>query len=418
MKRRFTRFLGVLLALASVSCADESASPSSRRVQPIHEWASGVDTIPGEYTRVVRVAEMADSTLVFGDAMERQLWRVNAKAGTREVLGRRGAGPGEYQRVGFTVKVHRDSVALPSGTAGNPIPVISAATGTGRTHSLMNAIEVGAGLASLSILSSPLLQWADTMGRLYGAPTPMELSFDERRKPTIVRRDTVPIVRYSMTTGDVDTLAQFAVGQLMPAPSPNPNGTAGLWLAMREYGAYNNWKASADGRIVIVDAARYVLRVLDESGAELHTWQIPYTAVDVSEEGWQRYVDSATKNAGKIAEQALKQIPNRGTAPMIGPPPPHVPPMPRTLPPVAFNGELQRNVHWHGDAVFIPVNVVDPPGVEHWDIVNVTTGSRLATVSLPPRHRIIHAGEHGVYVVHTDDDDLERILRFRVPSSK
>lgn len=74
-------------------------------------------------------------------------------------------------------------------------------------------------------------------------------------------------------------------------------------------------------------------------------------------------------------------------------------------------------LHATDSLLFVPVNVVDPPLNEHWDILDVTRGQRLVTVSLPARHRLLHVGSTGAFVAWRDDDDVERVLRVDLPLS-
>jgi len=78
---------------------------------PIADWASRIDTLTGEYSRIVRPAEFWDSILIVPGLIEKRLWKLNIATGERALFGSRGGGPGEYARVAWAFKVHTDSVA-------------------------------------------------------------------------------------------------------------------------------------------------------------------------------------------------------------------------------------------------------------------------------------------------------------------
>ncbi len=131
----------------------------------IADWASRIDTLTGEYTRVIRPAEFWDSVLIVPDVAENLLWKVNIATGEREPFGSRGGGPGEYARVAWAFKVHTDSVAIVGAVAGSPFPVISVATGIGRTTRVSLASD--SAFQTVRITERPVIRSADTLGYLY-----------------------------------------------------------------------------------------------------------------------------------------------------------------------------------------------------------------------------------------------------------
>ena len=86
--------------------------------------------------------------------------------------------------------------------------------------------------------------------------------------------------------------------------------------------------------------------------------------------------------------------------------------MPRSLPPVS-SGDGVRPMYTFDQLAWIPVNRMDPPGLEFWDVIDLARGVRLTTVALPANHRLVLVTKLGAYVVAKDDDDLERILLYR-----
>ncbi len=408
--------------LAASACADRAPEPVVPPPVPILEWSAAVDTLPGTYTRVNRPAEFWDSVLVVPDFGENLLWRIDLVTGAREQIGSRGGGPGEYDRIGSTAKVHRDSVAILYGFAWSPFPVISVRTGRGRTVSFRNEQTASDTRALLLSVAQPRLNSADTLGFVYGEPITRAMELDAATGRPIPGSggmlDTTPIVRYSINTGAVDTLAHFPVGVLRPRMGTDATGAMTSGMGLGPYGAYNLWTPTADGRLLFVEAAEYRVRLVDERLAPIASHTLPFATVPVSKAGWDAYVQTTTKGSLALLEKSVQNVSAQMGKAMPRPSGPRyvVPDMPAVLPPVS-SGDGPRRAHVVGEIAWIPVSRIDPPGVEFWDVVDLTSGERLSTVELPARHYLVLVTKLDAYVVAQDDDDLQRILRYRTPTA-
>lgn len=165
-----------------------------------------------------------------------------------------------------------------------------------------------------------------------------------------------------------------------------------------------------------MDAARYRVRVMDRSGVYAGEWTLSSRRVPVSDSGWKRYVQETTNNAVAMASRSVGKLEAQMGTKIKGVQPPRyvVPDRLRVLPAVNF-GDGVRRMHGYGNLLWIPVHVTDPPSIEYWDVVDLTRGARVVTISLPLSHRLVHVTARGAYVVYKDEDDLERILLYRAP---
>jgi hypothetical protein len=407
----------VLMALGALACS-EPRVPDLPPPITVSAWSGGVDTLSGTYTRVMSPAEFHDSLLVVPDVADGAVWRVNLRQGTRIAFGSKGNGPGEYQRPGWAVRVHADSVALLFGSAHTPFPVLSVETGRGRTHALTTPGIADPQSAAIAAVMAPHLRLSDTLGNIYGAPS-MRIAGAGASPSNAVVLDTQPIVRFSRRATAVDTVLQNPIGVPVVPTGRDADGAMTFGMSMGPYAPYNDWSVLADGRVVHVDAARYHVRLMDRAGAALGAWTLPSRRIPVSDSGWKRYVQQATNNSIALVKKSVGQLEAQMGTKMKGIQAPRyvVPDRPRLLPPVNFGGGVLR-MHGYGQVLWIPVHVTDPPGAEYWDIIDHTQGARVVTIAMPPNHRVVHVTALGAYVVAKDDDDLERILLYRTPGAR
>ncbi len=407
------------LASLIAACADTAPRTIASVPTPAAQWGSRVDTLPGTYTLLGSVAEVASGVLVTTDIKENIVWRVDVAVGTRRELGSKGDGPGEYYSPGEAVNIGHDSVALLDATEAK-FPVISAHTGRGRTHVLRHRFAPGVASAGASSAGEPWLQYADTLGHLYGAP----YTTAPKTNPQTGRRDvltahalaSIPVVRYSLSTGVVDTLEHFARG--VPVVETKRDGNARIrGMDMGPYGAFNSWIVTSGGRLIIADAAHYTLTVTDAavSNAPIAQWTVAGNVIPVSASTWKRYVDQATRDGDAQAARITASVLSRIGAQSPGTLHPTryvVPDKPRVLPYLRFeNGKL--HMHEADGVVWVPVHVSGPPGAEHWDLIDLATGKRLETVVFPANQYLQHVSPRGAYVVTYDDDDVGRLLLYR-----
>jgi hypothetical protein len=404
--------------VAGVGCGGELDSTPPVPTTPLFAWASRVDTLPGEYSRVVRAAEFHDSLLVFGDLREQLLWRVNLRTGARDTIGRRGGGPGEFRRIGWVAKVHTDSVAVFEGFASWPLPVVSVATGRGRTVRLLQLNNPETTEGVLYSVSTPYLLAADTLRHVFGSPMMSQAVRDSAAKRFVdPPLDVHRIVRYSLETGRVDTLVEFPRGYVYRKSGNDETGRSVKRVGLGPYAPVNGWSVRADGLLLRADASRYILTLHAPNGDSVRGWHVPFAPIAVDDSTWRVYLTQSIAFSRNLMRGQVRSISDALGRPMAPPPEPVIeePEQPSTLPALALQ-DGQAPLHFVGSVAWIPVHVGQNTNEPGWDRVNLDTGERLGRYTLPPNHRLVLATAQGAYVVRVDDDELEHLMLLRPPA--
>lgn len=296
-----------------------------------------------------------------------------------------------------------------------PFPILSDRSGRGRSLIVEPQREERGDLATeLARFSVSTLQAADTFGHVYAAGSVIEMLTDEVGRPIARGADSIPIIRYALNGSRVDTIAIMPTGYAFPSSVHNADGSISAPMSLGSYAPVNDWLVSPDGRLLLIDAATYGVRVLGPEGNVVVAWQQRDRKIATSDSGWAAHVQREGGVQREMLDRASRSFPGLQLPERL--PPRIVPDKPTFLPPVAFHGPMVRTTHLLGDRVFIPVNAADPPTGEFWDVLDLATGRLIITLSLPERHRLLHVGTMGAYVVAVDDDDLERVLRLAMPS--
>lgn len=342
----------ISLAILVCGCSEATTTPADSSHIAIADWAARVDTMAGTYTGVVSVVEFHDSLLVVSDLRENLIWRVGISDGSLKSIGSRGGGPGEYRSAGKVGKFHPDSFAILAQPPG--LPIMSVTNGAARTHALWESGTVNDPWGGIARIGAPIMEYADTLGHLYGAsvariPDP-EIRTGGRPMRTAGMLDTIPIIRFDMATRHIDTIARMPRGVVSIPPGFDVDGTRTSSMELGPFGAFNGWLVTAGGKLIIANAADYALTIYDGMPYKpIAKWQIERMPIAVSKSEWKRYVVKATK--GSIAQ--VDSINRRvfGNIGLAAPALPStryiVPEMPRTLPRINF-GDGARRMHEYG----------------------------------------------------------------------
>ncbi len=378
---------------------------------PIAEWAERIDTLAGEYTRVMNPAEFWDSILIVPDVAENILWKVDATTGDRTLFGSRGSGPGEYPIVGWAMRVHRDSVAITQVRALMPFPVLSVATGFGRTQTFATSYDADALTRVVRMHQRSVVRYADTLGNLYASAATDSDQNGRRRWPeTLVEEavGTTPRLRLSLRGHRIDSSGLVPLPLKTAVRTESGAGDGRALKAVGPYSPHNSWVVLPDGRSVLAGGASYTLEVMQASGELEGPWSVDYPRIAASSEGYNAWVEDNRRRTAGLLSRTLRSV----DVPKL----PRLPyseyePKPTHLPPLNFAGI--RSMHGSGDVVWVPVHLEDPPVREIWDLVHIGQRRRICRVALARNQRLLLVTANGAYVAVQDELDLERIVRFQ-----
>ncbi len=402
--------LVALLACLQIGCDESSArAENDAHSVSLSSWATRVDTIAGEYTRVIRPAEFWDSVLVIPDVGERRLWRVSLKSGDRQPFGSLGRGPGEYPRVSWALKVHADSVAIVQGASFVPFPVISVANGRGRTLRFESAPAEAANIVA-AMAQSTRLHYSDTLGHLYGSPawtTPADASTGSSDVKSMSPPGTVPLLRFSLRSNDIDTVGFVPTELPSSDMQQRDSRSSRRRLDLGPYAHYSSWRTLADGRSVSVSGRTYTIKTLDRSG-KTEEWSIEHPRIPVSKRDFEKYLDSSRRMSDNLLTTTFARAGVTRAPPVEAF---EVPRMPDELPALNFAGV--RGIHGSGNILWLPVHVEDPPSREVWDLVDTEQRKRICRVAFEKEQRLLLVTANGAYVATQDPMGLERLARYQ-----
>ena len=356
------------IAVAFLVISAAATRAAARQVRVLKP-AAALDSAP--FTLIRGLHELPDGRVLVSDQRENALWAVDLARGTREKIGREGAGPDEYRNPVELWPFRGDSVILED-------------LGNGRLSFFGPDLRMGRTVPMFSV-GGTLPGTADTLGNIY---------FDNATHVRIERT-------HNPAAGDRAILSRLAesaagkadsIGWLRIAGPPNPQ----VWYP------WDAWAAGADGRVLIVrnqDEYRVEWRLPD--GRTVRGPVIDDERTPVSAEDRRLFSDAHPQGGGA------------GSVSMNGQPPSR---RPDTDFPDRFPFTDPRNV-W-----------VDAEGrgwvgrLEHqrerrplFDVFDAG-GSRVARVHLPEGRRVVGFGPGSLYAVRVDDVDLQWLERYDIRS--
>jgi hypothetical protein len=383
----------VLAAAAMVHGVAQSQNVPVRTLsRPDAEYAE-------PFTQIAGVRELRDGRVITVDPRDKIIQVIDMRSGAAEKIGREGSGPGEYALPMRLVPLPGDSsgvldplnnrllVILPNAKPGGFLD-LAAARGGGRGGMVMS------GASALQ---------ADGRGRLYSQGSPIRMVGE-----TPQTSDSVAIERLDRASGKRDTLAFLQ----LPKGSSQVSGSRGN-VSIRiggasPYASQDQWAVAQDGRIAIVRLDPYRVDFIDPAGARRSGSPIATTRLRLSEghkQEWrdqQRNATGLMMTVGPSGERSAQVAPMRN----VEEPsewPEYLPAFPQGAVSYATDGMVWVRRH-------TPAG--EPPT---FDVID--GNGRLAfKVVLPKRARLVGFGNGTVYVARLDEDDLQYLQRYRLPT--
>ena len=361
-------------------------------------------SFPDPFTRITGFRELPNGKVMVSDIQDKTVQMLDFASGQATKIGREGQGPGEYA-------LPAGLLAMPNGEtwindllgrrflvvdpAGKPVKTVPLpGTGGGGPGGFV----IGAGGTT-----------SDQAGRVYFQAPPFNFANPDGKSP-----DSLAILRWDGATGGagIDTVA-WVVG---PKGSVNASGGGQIRSVRITMGGgkvftpQEAWGVAADGSIARVQPNPYQVlwyRPASTKAAVVGPAQ-PYTPLKVSEEDKQAVIESRKRNrptmitvggpggGGARAGGGVRaQLPD--------------PEFEETKPP--FTGNNAVLVAPEGE-VWVARTRPAADKTPNYDVFD-KAGKLVRKVTLNPKSTVLGFGKGTVYVVRTDDEDLQYVERYR-----
>lgn len=358
------------------------------------------------FTRIIAIRELPSGKVLVADPSNKVVQLVDLAAGTMTKVGREGNGPGEY--------------ALPMALVGLP-------DGSTLVHDMLNrrflvvgtdgkpggfvewprpSAPAGGGGGPVIIGGLQQVSGVDDRGRLYFAGSPFSATGGSV--------DSAAILRWDRVKPTFDT-----VGYVKLPPNSASRTQSGGGVAIRignsvRFTPAEAWGVAGDGSIARVFPEPYRVAWLNGRSVPVVGPVIPYTPMKVTEADKQEVMEQQRRNPG--TRISIGGPPGGGGGGGGGPNIQQAPPeFADTKPP--FEGGVGRlgtvQVAPDGEVWVLRTR---PAGdkIPTYDVFD-KTGGLVKKVSLNPNSRVVGFGKGTVYVVRTDDDDLQYLQRYARP---
>lgn len=355
------------------------------------------------YTSLRAVREFADGRVLVADAIDKVVHLIDFRTGAATPVGREGQGPEEYS-LPFSLFPTADGGALLQDFGNRRFLPISAEGKIGKAFSTptppaQTGSPDGNGPARRMMAGGLFnAQGSDARGNLYFQG--MALPDNEGRSA-----DSVPLMRWAPNTTRIDTVAW-----LPTTPGMRPQvtrGAGGTTMMVRIGGAawakQTAWAVAPDGRLAMVEPEPYRVTWITPTG-RIAGPVVPYTPIKVTDRDRKEFLEERSRQRPIVARFGG---PGGGRALPVQPDADDVE-FPDTKPP--FSGSTAVLVAPDGQ---VWVQRLRRAGdlTPLYDVFD-QQGRKVAEVTLRPRSRVVGFGKGTVYVVRSDEDDLQYLERY------
>ncbi len=349
------------------------------------------------FTQIRSIRELPNGKVLVSDLRDKVVQLVDFASGTMTKVGREGQGPGEYALPNTLYPMPNGVTWLhdllarrflsidPNGKPGESIQM----PGSG-----------GGGIVAMGMGSGG----ADGKGRIFSQAPPFNIQDPNGESP-----DSLAITRWEAGKTGTDTVA-WIKGPRAQVTTSGSGGNRNFSMRLggqKVFTPQEAWGVAADGSVARVLPSPYRVVWYDPSGKPTPGAPVPYTPQKVTEADKQQVIE-----ARKKMRPMMITIGGPGgraaSTPNVEMPPPE---FEDTKPP--FTGENAVVVAPEGEVWVLrtrPASEMTP----QYDVFD-RTGKLVRKVTLNPESRVIGFGKGTVYVVRTDEDDLQYLDRFRRP---
>ena len=395
---RKTSILGILALLAGPAGAQQKVVLG----KPDAETSES-------FTQITAIRELPSGKLLVADSRDKVVQLVDLATGATVKVGREGNGPGEY--------------ALPIALIGLP-------DGSTLVHDMLNrrflivspdgkpgaflelprpTTPAGAG-GPIMLGGIQQVRGYDDRGRLYFSGSPFS--------PTGGSLDSVALLRWDRVKPTFDT-----VGYLKLPPNSASRSQSGGNVMIRmgnnvRFTPAEAWAVAGDGSIARVFPSPYRVAWMSGRSAPVLGPVVPYTPLKVTEADKQAFLEQMRRNPGTRIMIGGPPGGGGGGGGGGGSPPGGEPPPPEfaeTKPPFEAGIGMLGTVQATPDGeVWVLRTRPATDKVPSYDVFD-KTGTLVKKVTLNPNSRVVGFGKGTVYVVRSDEDDLQYVQRFKKP---
>lgn len=351
-----------------------------------------------QFTRVSGVYELRDGRLLVVDAGDNAIIVLDRALQRSTTLGRIGSGPLEYRTPRALLPIGGDSL-LVSDPANMRSLVINASGAIVGTVA-MSRFGGGPGPLRGMLTFEPVA--ADTLGGLYERGAAVQVRADG----TTQLADSAPIVRLLLSAKRKDTVAsiremsgtsrRLVPGTVSVLASPGPR---------RPLASADEWAVAADGRVAVASLQPYRVTYFHE-GRRIDGSLLPADSVAVTPEDVKNWSESRADARGVVMDPGTGRMANRRGS---------VSPNAAAEWPTHFPAFLPKALRFDlGGRLWI--RRAGPRTAEtYYDVVDAKGGRELR-VSVGVGSEIIGFGRRHLYRLTTDEDGLQSIQRYYMPS--
>lgn len=396
MRRRFAPMAALALVGVTPLLSAQQPMPIGR---PTAEFAE-------PFSRVSGLRELADGRLIVSDQRDKIVQLIDLRSGAATKISREGAGPGEYalptalfgmpnnQTILVDLQNRRFLMIGPDGKPGETISPPQLNPGT--TGPGGRPVPIGGLVNPRGVDRQGRLYFQDFGIRLEGGASPDSVAI-LRWAPGTTRVDTAAWVRPPQTT--VTTTPARGGGQ--PQGVRMTMGSSVVWTPQE------TWGVTGDGSVARVSPEPYRVTWYGASQRMTAGPVVPYTPIRVTEADKAEFRDTQRANPPTMIMMGGGGG-GGGGAPVMPPMP--QPTFAETKPP--FTGNAVQ-VTPEGEVWVLRTR---PAGdkIPVYDVFDAS-GRLARKVALAAGSRVVGFGASSVYVVRTDEDDLEYVQRFARP---
>ena len=356
------------------------------------------------FSAIASIRELNDGRVLVTDARERVVQLIDFR-GSATAVGREGSGPGEYALPGLIVPLPGDSSAIYD--AGFSRYLIIHPDGKPGLHFRPVPSARGSQAAVVRVRGVP--RGFDARGNIYYQGP----AFHENGAGVLTPSDSTAIIRFDRVAQTADTIAFVRLAKGHGSVKANPGGGVQVMSGLANpLVPRDDWVVLPDGRVAVVRADTYRIDFYTSPSLRRSGPAVPYEKIRVDadvrrmveqewERAWRNTIASA-RGRGAGSASAMGQAPT---------PPALSGEWPEVMPPFTMQAAKARP---NGQ---IWVLRTQKPGVARqlYDVFD-NMGRVIGQVLLPPSTSLIGFGRGAVYLVRSDDDGLQYLQRYHLPS--